>query len=309
MKRSILTAIALLLTVSACTNNSQISVPNPLDSIGYFKEETAKRIAGPVFMLPRIIKANEFNLQAYERVYEKNQPAILYIGGNSHMSGVLSSPEKRDPIALRFAAQDPKSNVIYLAQACQYVGHSKDCPKEYMANKRHAPEVIAAFNTALNNIRGYNDVTGFHIVGYDGGAAIASALAATRKDVLSLRTVGGILDTQFYAHINNTPFSTDSLNPIDIASQLTMIPQHHFVGQLDTEVPPAIYHSFAQAMGETSCSQFTLVPDASHQDGWVEQWRTLRTLPFTCDTPEYLDAVPFDPDTLDEIGGPKGLTK
>ncbi len=304
MKKIIFVSLSLL-TLSACTNSNN-GIPNILDQFGYFKEETAKRIAGPVFMLPRIIKANEFNLQAYERVYEKDQPVILYIGGNSDLSNISGSPEDPNPTALRLAAQDPKSNVIYLAQACQYVGHAEDCPTDYMKGKRHTPEVMAAFNTALNNIRGYHDVTGFHIVGYDGGAAIAAALAVERQDVLSLRTVAGILDTQFYAHINGTAFEDKALNPINIASDLASMPQHHFVGQLDEQVPPAIYHSFAQAMGDTSCSQITLVPDATHTSGWAEQWSKLRILPFTCDAPaKPLEAVPFDPETLDEMGGAK----
>lgn len=307
MKKIIATALAIL-TVSACTNNPDISIPNALNGFNYFKEETAKRIAAPVFMLPRTIKANEFRLKSYERVYEKGEPAILYIGGNSQHSDV-SSPESADPVALRLAAQDPKSNVIYLAQACQYVGHHGDCPDEYMADKKHSPEIVAAFNTALNNIRGAHNITGFHIVGYDGGAGLGVALAADRKDVLSLRTVAGILDTQFYAHINDTNFSDKSLNPVDIAPQLKNMPQRHFVGQMDKEVPPAIYHSYAQAMGDTTCSQVTLVPDAKHRDGWTEQWSTLRTLPFTCEAPKHLDAVPFDPNSLDKVGGPKGLSK
>ena len=87
------------------------------------------------------------------------------------------------------------------------------------------------------------------------------------------------------------------------------MPQHHFVGQLDTQVPPAIYHSYAQAMGETECSNVTLVPDASHENHWVEQWSKLRTVSFACDAPEHLDAVPFDSDSLDKIGGPKGISK
>ena len=308
MKKLALTALALH-SVSACTNNGDISLPNPLDSLNYFKEESAKRIASAVFMLPRTIKANEFNLQAYERVYEKGAPAILYIGRDSKHIGLIS-PEPKNPVGLRLAAQDPKSNVIYLAQACQYTGKHSDCPDEYMDEKRHAPEVITAFNTALNNIRGYHDISGFHIVGFDGGAGIAAALAAERNDILSFRSVAGILDTQFYAHINNTEFSEQSLNPVDIASKLKDMPQHHFVGQLDTEVPPAIYHSFAQAMGETECSNITLVPDTSHEKGWVEQWSSLRLKPFTCGAPKRVEeAVPFDPVTLDEMGGPKGLSK
>lgn len=307
MKKTLVTALALL-SITACSNNASITVPSVLSSFSFFKEETAKRIASPVFMLPRTIKANEFSLKSYERVYEKGAPAILYIGGNSQYSEVFS-PEAADPIALRLAAQDPKSNVIYLAQACQYVGDHEDCPKEYMAGKRHSPEVIAAYNTALNNIRGVHNISSFHIVGYDGGAGLGAALAADRKDVLSLRTVGGILDTQFYAHINNKEFEEDSLNPVDIAAQLKNMPQHHFVGQIDKEVPPAIYHSYAQAMGDTDCSGITIVPDAQHRDGWTEQWSKLRTTPLSCDAPVHLDAVPFDPASLDKMGGPKGYKK
>lgn len=311
MKKTLLTSLVTsiaLLSISACTNDGTITVSNPLDSLNYFKEETATRIATPVFMLPRTIKTGEFSLKSYERVYEKNAPAILYIGRDSYHSEI-SSPESKNPVGLRLAAQDPKSNVIYLAQACQYVGNSSDCPEEYMSTKRHSAEVLLAFDTALNNIRGYHGVTKFHIVGYDGGAGIAAALAAKRDDIVSLRTVAGILDTQFYAHINETSFSTANINPVDIASKLKNMPQHHFVGQLDQKVPPAIYHSYAQAMGSTPCSDVTLVPDADHEKGWVEQWSRLRLTSFTCKEPVNLDAAPFDPDTLDKMGGPKGISK
>ena len=307
MKKTALTALALL-TLSACTSNGDISLTNPLDSLNYFKEESAKRIAAPVFMLPRTIKANEFNLKSYERVHEKGEPVILYIGRDSHHTG-LSSPESRNPVGLRLAAQDAMTNVIYLAQACQYVGDHDDCPSEYMDEKRQSPEVIAAFNTALNNIRGYHNVSGFHVVGYDGGAVIAAVLAAQREDVLSLRTVAGILDTQCYVHSDNPPHSGQSLSAVDIAPQLANTPQHHFIGQIDEQVPPAIYHSFEQAMGESTCTHMTIVPDASHEDRWVEQWKQLRRKPFACETVEELAPVPFEPETLDKIGGPKGYSK
>ena len=276
------------------------------DSMELYREESVRRIAAPVFLLPRTVTAEPFTFQVYERVYERGAPAMLYIEGDGDTDLTIGDdPGPRDPVALRLAAQDGKTNVIYIARACQYVGEADECPEDYWKGRKYSPEVIEAMSRALSKIAAYNEINGYHLVGYEGGAAVAVALADRRDDVLSLRSVAGILDPRFYATINNRAFPEGSLNPIDFAPEIKHIPQLHFVGQRDVKVPPALFHSYDQAMGENLCSDMMLVDNATHTGGWVEQWKTLLAFPVTCNAPQ--KPVKVDTDMMDRIsGGKKG---
>jgi hypothetical protein len=274
------------------------------------REDTAKRTAAPVFMLPRDIAASPFMLQSYDRVYEKDAPATLYIEGDGvpyvTADQESTNPTPVDPVALRLAARDGGKNVIWLGRPCQYNEgwqNGKDCPSIFWTNKRFSPEVIAAYMSALDQIKQNTKVTGFNLVGYDGGAAIAAILAGKRDDILSLRTVAGNLDHRVTSQVNGTKFLDGSLNPVDFSAQIAQIPQRHFIGKLDRVTPPAVYNSYAQTAGNGSCLSVTLVDNADHQLGWVEQWTVLKDMPLDCANPAEPAPVPFDPTPLD---GDKG---
>ncbi len=277
------------------------------------REESAERAATPVFMLPRDIAAGSFMLQTYERVYQKDAPATLYIEGDgvaySTPDSASSNPTPIDPVGLRLAAQDGGKNSIWLGRPCQYNEgwkNGKDCPSTYWTNQRFAPEVIDAYMVALDNIKRYHDVSGFNIVGYDGGAAIATILAGKRDDILSLRTVAGNLDHRAMSQIHNVTFLEGSLNPVDFAAQVSHLPQRHFIGKLDRVTPPAVFNSFVQNSGNASCMNVTLVDDADHERGWVEKWKVLKAMPLDCGNPVDPQPVAFDPTSLD---GDKGNVK
>jgi hypothetical protein len=296
--------LATIMALSAC-----------MSDIPMVRAESAQRAAAPVFMIPRIVPADPFTLQAYERVHQKFAPAILYIEGDGapYATGTITNffNTPTDPVGIRLAAQDGSTNVLYLARPCQYrqkfMG-SKDCPQDFWTTHRFAPEVLQAYNNALDNMKKYHDITGFHIVGFDGGGAIAALLAAQRNDILTLRTVAGNLDPDVFARVNNITFLEGSLNPVNYAEKLSRVPQRHYVGKLDRVMPPAVYASYAQRLqraGGLDCTSVTLVDNADHERGWVEQWRVLKDLPATCNAPAADPApVPFDPRTLD---GDKGL--
>lgn len=278
------------------------------------REDSAKRAAAPVFMLKRDIAANPFMLRSYERVYQKDAPATLYIEGDGLAYATPDSeslnPTPVDPVGLRLAARDGGKNVIWLGRPCQYnqgwQHDKKDCPSTYWTNKRFAPEVIDSYMMALDNIKRYNDVTGFNIVGYDGGAAIATILAGKRDDILSLRTVAGNLDHRTMSQLHNVTFLDGSLNPVDFAAQAAHLPQRHFIGKLDRVTPPAVYNSYLQNTGNASCMNVTLVDDADHERGWVEKWTVLKDMPLDCANAVEPAPVQFDPSPLD---GDKGKVK
>ena len=278
------------------------------------REDGAKRIAAPVFMLPRDIAANPFMLQAYERVYQKDAPATLYIEGDGKpyitADKESGNPTPVDPVALRLAARDGGKNVIWLGRPCQFnegwQHDKKSCPSEYWTNKRFSPEVIDSYMRALDNIKQETKVTSFNLVGYDGGAAIAAILAGKRDDILSLRTVAGNLDHRVVSQLHQTTFLDGSLNPVDFASAAAPLPQRHFIGKLDRITPPAVFNSYVQNAGDASCVNVTLVDNADHERGWVEQWTVLKDMPLDCANAVEPTPVPFDPSSLD---GDKGRSQ
>lgn len=268
------------------------------------REDSVKRAATPVFMLERKIPSSLFIFEARERVYQRGQPATLYIEGDGFAyqdaETVSDNPTPLDPVALRLATQDGSPNVIWVARPCQYVkgwSKGKECPKDYWTTKRFAPEVLDSYNQALDNIKAHYGVPSFNLVGYDGGAAIAGILASQRKDILSLRTVAGNLDPKTTAQVHKHAYTEDSLTPIDFAPALATLPQRHFIGKMDRVTPPVVFNNFAQSMANAECLNVSLVDNADHVLGWAEQWKVLLGMPLDCANPPA--PVLFDPTPLD----------
>jgi pimeloyl-ACP methyl ester carboxylesterase len=236
--------LPLILLLAACDH-----VSDEIDTT------SASRIARPAFMVERQIDTATYTLPTWERMHMRTAPANIYIGeGGSTPSHAL---------ALHIATRDQSDNVAWLGQPCQYLSPDKadDCEPVGATD----PKTIAAYNDALNDIRARYALGDINLIGYDSGAAIAARLAATRNDVASLRTIAGTLD-----------------EVQDIAPALRRMPQQHFIAAGDEEVPPAIYHNFRQAIGESACVRYALIQDADHRKGWVEVWPKLIKLMPAC---------------------------
>jgi len=258
-----------------------------------YNEETLKRIAMPAFMVERSIPAGKFNLTAWERIHQKGAPANVYIEGDSFPWGLtipegdiftVASPD--NPVAMHLSSRDKSKNLIYLARPCQYDSNRElagcDEDGDYWLSKRFSPEVIDSYMIVLDEISARYGITGFNIIGYGGGANIAAILAGNRDDILSLRTVAGNLNPDLTAHLHEGRSVPEALNATDIAPRLADLPQHHFVGAVDEIIPPAVYHSFRQAMGPTNCLHYTVIEDADHERGWVEKWPALLQMSISC---------------------------
>jgi hypothetical protein len=251
----------------------------------FMREEVAMRLGSAAWMVKREIPAAPFSLTSYERMHERNAHATVYIEGDgkawSHMS---ADPTPENPVALHLATKDNAKNVVYLARPCQQSGKKLDdteCEREYWTDRRFAPEVLRAFDAALDNIARQYDITAFHLVGYDGGAVVAAALAQNRKDVLSLRTVAG------------------KLNEIKNPATLAHLPQRHFIGGQDEVTPPGVLHGYLQAVGPSSCVNYDFIQENSHEKGWPDKWPELLALPTSCTaawkaTPSP-DFTPYEP--------------
>jgi hypothetical protein len=286
-------------------------------------QQTANHIARPAFMSERFISAGNFQIKAWERMHAPSHVAHVYIEGDGvrqskivanelQPKALMGNPTPDNPVALHLASRDKAQNLAYLGRPCQYIKMPQDkgCDAMYWRQSRFAPEVISAYEAALDDIAARYNITGFHLIGYDGGANIAAVLAAKRPDVLSLRTVAGDLNPDFTAdHTKQSQLASNSVLAVDHGSMLANVPQHHFIGAADSVVTPGVYHSYRQMVGLSDCIHYSLVQDADHTNGWVEKWPELLKLQPQCAVVhQELPALPPPPDDI-PMNYEKGFSK
>lgn len=281
----------------------------------YMRAETAQRIAAPAWMIKRDITASPFTLRAYERIHNRGGIANLYIEGDgseyTSPQEWEGNPTPKNPIALHLASKDNSKNVIYIARPCQYTAmtnSTEECDEKHWKDSRYAPEVIGAYTNALDDIIQRYNITAFNLIGYSGGAAIATLLAAERNDILSIRTVAGILDHDAQRSNLNLSLLSDSLHPTDESINLTKIPQYHFIGGQDSIAPPSVTHGYLQSMPPSNCVSTMLVQEAGYEDGWVNKWPELLTLPVRCNGVPTAQLPEYEP-ILEEAQMPLAKTR
>jgi dienelactone hydrolase len=261
-------------------------------SITENREITAERIARPAFMVERRLDAGPADFQLWERMHQRFAPANVYIEGDGVTSAdgsYFSNTTPDNPVGLHLASRDNAENLLYVGRPCQFRDpqDKKECAPALWSNRRFSPEVVAAYNQVLDEVKRRYDISEFNLIGYDGGANIAAALATQREDVKSVRTVAGTLNPAISYDPKKDPIDADSITAFGLAPQLATVPQHHFIGAGDTVGSAETYHSFRQQMGESKCVHYTFVQDADHTRGWVEKWPELLKATVECE-PEHI---------------------
>ena len=204
-----------------------------------------------------------------------SETLIVYIEGDGHVvnaSGRVSDdPTPHFPVGWLLARQDPAPAVLYLARPGQYnKAFARPEYRDYWTEKRFAPEVVSGMSLAIDAAKQQTGSKKLHLVGFSGGGAVATLLTAKRQDVASLVTVAGLLDHAYWTGENGYPPLTGSLNPADVASQLTHVPQIHFYGANDSRIPPSISARFL-LLAKFDNAWRVSVP-AGHNKGWEHIW-------------------------------------
>lgn len=259
--------ICLCLVLTACANQTNL----------HQLLETAQKNG-----MQRVdIPIQGFVIRSYQRLLDAKTPIHVYIEGDG-FAYISASQASNDPTphlatGLALALADNTANVVYLARPCQYtLAQSPACKVDFWTNKRFSEEAITVMNDALNYVKtahSAHSTQKIALIGYSGGGAVAALLAARRTDIESLRTVAGNLNHQAVNAYHHVSPMQQSLNAIDVASQIRHIPQVHFVGGKDTVIPDFIAQQFADKIGK--CVQVSVMPNANHSDGWQELWPQL----------------------------------
>lgn len=247
----------------------------------------ADALAQTAQLTREILPTTSFALTAYVRITNPDRPLQVYIEGDglAWISRYQPSPDPTpvQALGLQLAATDPGPNVAYLARPCQFTTMSDNpaCQSAYWTNKRFSPEVVAAMQEAITQLSRRLHRQPIHLIGYSGGGAIAVLVAANRSDIASLRTVAGNLDHVRVNSLHAVSQMPESLNAIDVASQVANIPQIHFSGAKDSVIPPDIARTFVATVAST-CASTRVIQQANHEQEWVNVWRTLLAITPTC---------------------------
>lgn len=204
----------------------------------------------------------------------------IYIEGDG-LAWINSStpsfdPTPLNPIALRLALRHP-GLAVYLARPCQYIA-KKDrhsCENKYWTKNRFGPEVIEASSNAITQLKQRFGAKRVELIGYSGGGAVATLVAARRHDVSKLITIAGNLDHVAWTQIHHISPLSGSLNPADEWQLLVDIPQVHFIGGQDDNISVDVVTSYLARYPEAKRPKLSIIESFNHTCCWVENWPAL----------------------------------
>lgn len=191
------------------------------------------------------------------------------------------NPTPRRSFMLQLAQSDP-ATAVYLARPCQYQKNSV-CKVPLWTSDRFGQAVLDSMHGALDGIKTTLKNTQFELIGYSGGGAVALLLAAQREDIAQIQTIAGNLSPAAWVEQHKLTPLSGSLEPTAYASSLAVIPQRHFYGAKDKNIPPSSYQDYWERLAvKPKCSQQVVITSADHEEGWLAVWSLWRDRPLDC---------------------------
>ena len=186
-----------------------------------------------------------------------------------------ADPTPHKPMVLDMAIGDGSGAVAYLGRPCQYLEPAAlaGCDPALWMRGRFSEDAVAAMDHAVSRLKKSAGAAEVNLVGYSGGGTMAALIAARRSDVNCLVTIAAPLDTRAWTEALKVSPLDYSLNPADVARQLTTVRQTHFRGRKDTVVPPSTTQRYLSQVPRA------LVIDKQaydHQCCWGDDWPELR---------------------------------
>jgi pimeloyl-ACP methyl ester carboxylesterase len=241
------------------------------------RSDTALHLANSQGWQSQILTTSSHKLQSF--VPKNSKPSkrlTIYIEGDGlawlSRRKISSDPTPIDPLVLKLAVQDKQA--VYLARPCQYI-KSDNCDKKVWTSARFSSEVVQSMSQAVTELKNQFQASSLRLIGYSGGGAIATLLAAERDDVDQLVTVAGNIDTTAWTEMQHISALTDSLNPADAWQKLTDVPQIHFVGSEDKIMPEAVAKSYQQHFPNSKQPEVRVITGMTHHCCWTEHWPEL----------------------------------
>lgn len=276
--------LATLLSLFSCSAMSQ-----PKEALPRATQKIVRKAEQKGFSLNRIATSS-FLMTSYEKLPSTPADTIyVYIEGDGNSwktrYKLSNNPTPKQPVALKLAITDPRSHVVYLARPCQYTPLALDpqCQSQYWSSHRYAQEVIDATNDVLDQIKTKMHNHHFVLIGFSGGASVATLICQRRDDIAGLITVAGDLDHGALNRYHHTSSLRGSLNPSRFAAKLKDLPQQHWSGSQDHVVPTWVAQAFVKEVNHPACAKAHILKGATHHKGWEAHWPEILQKPLTCE--------------------------
>ncbi len=228
------------------------------------------------------VQAGDFLLTAYSRITDPaDQTLAIYIGGDGAAwpspTQPPVDPTPRVPRTFELAVRDPSPNSVYIARPCQFLDAESlaQCSPDYWFMARYAPEVVASMDLMVDYFVRTTRSEQVRLFGYSGGGVIAALVAANRDDVAEIVTVAANLDHEAWTTFHGISRLRDSLNAASVAAELAAVPQVHFVGADDTNVPVVVAEAYLARMPDDALTEIVVVDGMAHNCCWVDVWPDL----------------------------------
>ena len=260
--------IILLACISACASN----VPTVNQRI-----RLANQLAVQQGWHQEVYEDEGFDLAIFVPDDIKSSTVLtIYIEGDGlawvGSSAASKDPTPSDPLALKLALKDT-GPAAYIARPCQYT-MSVQCDARYWTSQRFSLAVVDSENRAVDFLKEKFKASRVVLIGYSGGGAIATLLAARRKDIDQLITVAGNLDHRYWTQAHHISPLTGSLNPADYYQALENVPQVHFVGGQDKVIDGGVVNSYS--IGFKKKPKVVVIPNYDHHCCWDQDWAKIK---------------------------------
>lgn len=231
--------------------------------------------------IQRKMSTDHFDLRVWQHSVSSAGTMHVYIEGdgfawvNRYQPSMNPTPVSSIVPAM-VVKDDIAAQVIYLARPCQYVSFAeRACSSVYWMQERFAPEVVAAMNQAVSQLKHETKAQKVVLIGYSGGGALAVLMAAKRQDVATVVTIAGNLDHHAWTKLHGLSELHGSLNPPDFSKALQMVRQVHLIGGKDSNMPVSVYQAYRAAFPPQADITEQVIPNFDHQCCWMERWPSL----------------------------------
>jgi alpha/beta hydrolase fold len=265
----------IVLSIAAC---NRLALEN--------RVQAADRYAASHGFKKETIKGGNFYFTTFQRISNPATSYNIYIEGDGlaflDRRTISENPTPTKVMLLELAKLDPRENVVYLARPCQFSApqvNPQCLNHKYWSSDRFSEESVSAMNEAIKKIAGLNSI---NLIGFSGGGAIVTLVAARNPKVSSVITIAGNLDHVAFNNHHKVSQMHNSLNPIDYAPNIKNIPQLHLSGSNDTRVPSFIANKYVTA-SSSSCVKEKIINGATHESGWSKTWPSILKEPLRCE--------------------------
>jgi hypothetical protein len=199
----------------------------------------------------------------------------VYIGSDGtpwNFNVPSEDPTPRNPMTLRLMLQDLQPAILVGRPCYHGLSRSQGCDHSVWTSARYSRKAVESIASVIEQYLDRHSYRSITLIGYSGGGALATLLAARLKQVDMVLTVAANLDTDAWvSHHNYEPLSA-SVNPAEEPPLPESIRQVHYFGTLDSVVPMSTTDGYFLV---NNAAERHEIADFDHVCCWEEMWQSL----------------------------------